>query len=125
MGFDWDLHVNLYVDHKTGLPYVFHQKQLKNTPFSLEEWRIPEHLRSFAQMRGWHLIHYVKHIDQDGAGPSRAGPEALLYEFPSWEDIKENECWKYADWDEAKHNLFKEFLQWCAEKGGFSVSWSY
>jgi hypothetical protein len=127
MGFDWFIKIDsLYIDDKTGLPHllVLQNNEYKVKPFTVEEWRIPERFIGFTNMRGWHLMEYVRPIDME-EDCYTANTFTLLYYFPEWESIKDSKALAEVDWDEAKHNLFKEFLEWCDERGGFTASWSY
>jgi hypothetical protein len=123
MGFDWHIGLALFIDHTTGMPYVFHLKNGERLPFNAEEWRLPEQFRRFAQMRGHHLMHYVQRFSDTNI--FEASPYALLHRFPEWSAIKDSDRWAEYEWDETQHNLLKECLEWCDQKGGFNVSWSY
>lgn len=125
MGFDWTVHLNLdlYIDRTTGLPYTL-DKSWQPRPFNAEEWRVPERFLPFMEMRGWHLMEYVGPIDRE-EDRTNANTFTLLYYFPEWESIKNSKSFEATSWDEAKHTLFKEFLEWADEKGGFTAAWSY
>lgn len=126
MGFDWTIHLNLdlRIDRTTGLPYVFCSKTFSAKPFIAEEWRVPERFLPFMEMRGWHLMEYVGPIDRE-EDRTNANTFTLLYYFPEWAQIKDSKSFEGTSWDEAKHTLFKEFLEWAEKRGGFSAAWNY
>jgi hypothetical protein len=81
---------------------------------------LPKQFCQFAKMDGNYLWPYFKNI-----GGLYASVNKILEHFPSWESIKESDMWAKNGWDETKHNLFKECLEWCQKQGGFCGEWPY
>jgi hypothetical protein len=136
----------IYFDPDTGHPYTYEIIQKKvylpmkekpnvdyeNACLPMEEKpsvvhknmiKLPERFCQFAKMGGNYLFPYFSN------GPLknhyRADINLLLENFPTWESIKENDDLSKNEWDETKHNLFKECLEWCAKQGGFSGLWPW
>jgi hypothetical protein len=133
----------VHFEPDTGLPYTFKMiqtkiyipvkgtKSIEDTyvedtsveDTSVEENDVPilpEQYRQFAKMDGNHLYPYFCKTDfmiTDIA--------LILKHYPSWESIKESDEWAKNGWDETKHNLFKECLEWCNTQGGFWGQWPY
>lgn len=129
----------IYFEPDTGLPYtieVIYKKvyiPLKEIPFVEEKENLsvedknmpilPERFRQFARMDGNYLWPYFKNVNY--SIPLKAPVYYLLQHFPTWESIKESDEWAQNNWDETKHNLFKECLEWCNTQKGFWGQWPY
>lgn len=87
-----------------------------------DQLTIPEKYCPFITMDGNHLSHYFKDIN-GGFGTYMADVPTILKTFPTWESIKDSDDWAKHGWDETKHNLFKECLEWCAAQGRFVAMW--
>ena len=121
MGFDWNLTIRVFVDEKTGMPWVWGPTG-KPVPYTPEQWKLPKEFREFAIMRGNHLRAYTATIETE-ENRCEADTNVLLYYFPIWRNIQEDMV-DYG-WDEAKHIRFRACLEWCSEKGGYGATWSW
>ena len=123
MGFDLSITLNLHIDPKTGLPYVW-GKNYEKIPYVQSEFEVPEKYRRWVQERGHHFHIYIKKFDEYG---HTVDVEQFLYEYPSWLTVKKElgDNWEYEYWTEEEHNSFKEALEWFTSKNNFVVDWSY
>ena len=125
----------IYYEPKTGLPYTYEivQKKVyvdvhvKNSVDTKDIQALPERFRQFSEMNGNYLWPYFRKVDRE-KHVLEADVSLLLENFPTWENVKKSdeldEFTKHG-WDEEKHNLFKECLEWCKEQGGFWGKWPY
>jgi len=123
MGFDLSINLNLGLDLKTGLPYVW-GKDYEKIAYVPSEFEVPEKYRRWVQERGHHFHIYIKKFDKHG---HTVYAEQFLYEYPSWLTVKKElgDKWEYEYWTEKDHDDFKEALQWFSSKNNFVVDWSY
>ena len=125
MGFDLSITLNLRIDPKTGLPYIW-GKNFEHIPYVPSEHQVPEKYRDWVQQRGHHFHIYIQKFDKDGQNSTDV--EEFLHEYPPWLTVKKSigNNWEYEDWTEEVHNDFKEALEWFAAKHlNFTVCWSY
>jgi len=123
MGFDLSINLNLGLDLKTGLPYVW-GKDYEHIPYVPSEFEVPEKYRKWIEQRGHHFHIYIKKFDAHG---HTVYAEQFLCEYPSWLTVKKeigDNC-EYEYWTEEDHNSFKEALEWFTSKNNFVVDWSY
>ena len=140
----------IYFEPDTGLPYkiktiykkvyipvkgkkfveekLVEDKSIKDEEKTIEECYVsilPERFRQFARMDGNYLWPYFKNVD-GMYGSLQAPIYHILQYFPTWESIKESDKWTQNGWDETKHNLFKECLEWCnTQEMVFWGEWPY
>jgi hypothetical protein len=119
MGFDLNITLNVWIDEKTGLPFVW-GKNFEKLPFVPSDYEIPEKYRKFLKQRG-HVFHsYIKGIE----GYTTC-VDTFLDNYPEWQEVK-NDIWtQNDDWTEADHDGFKEALNWFSKKSVFGITWSY
>jgi hypothetical protein len=131
MGFDLIIHMDMEIDVRTGLPFVYYVNQgfLDKKPYDPQELRIPDKYLKYVEQRGHHFHSYVKMFN--GATMS-ARPKDFIAVYPNWDDVKnENQYMDDEDeyWGEKEHIEFKEFLEWMDSKSPcisiFEIHWSY
>ena len=79
MGFDLSINLNLGLDLKTGLPYVW-GKNYEKIPYVQSEFEVPEKYRKWIKQRGHHFHIYIKKFDEHG---HTVDVEQFLYDYPS------------------------------------------
>jgi hypothetical protein len=120
MGFDLNITLNVWIDAKTGLPFVWGPNSEK-LPYVPCEYEVPEKYRKYMSQRGHHFHFYIGDIE----GYTTC-VDTFLDTYPEWQDVLENMGWeeKY-EWTEADHDDFKEALNWLSKKHVFGITWSY
>ena len=142
---------SVYYEPDTGLPYTYECIRKKvylhvkgGVPAPAEEEAVqteeapvqdshpvpalPQRFSQFATIDGNHLWPYIEIVDRKY---SRLDDtiSLILKHFPTWESVKNSDSWAKhgvtSGWDETKHNLFKECLEWCNEQGRFYSEWGY
>ncbi len=123
MGFDLNIHVNLYTCPKTGQAYYL-DKNLK-TVYSAPTLNIPEHLRKYLEQRGHYLHAYTDTFNDENQ--YSASLDQFLEEFPDWDSVKDYMGEDDDYWYEKDHNNFLDLLKHLQteEKCSFTLSWSY
>jgi hypothetical protein len=143
---------NIYYEKETGLPFTYKSIRKKvyiptnddipvkesiwfeseEEDTSMEKISLPilsERFRQFARMDGNYLWPYFKNVEGKSGIAYRAPVHLILEYFPTWETVEKSDEWKKHgpnnDWDETKHNLFKECLEWCNKQGGFCGEWPW
>ena len=117
MGFDIYVMLNLMVDEKTGMPFVY--DGLTKKPYIPEEYQVPEKYRRFLDQRGSWFCNFI--LTFEGM---QVSADRFLDNYPSWEDVMEGED-DMEMWTIQDHEGFQVALEWFASKGCFVVSWSY
>jgi hypothetical protein len=122
MGFDFYIKLRLSLCEKTGKPFMWDYPTMGKN-YDLSTIIVPEKYRGFITMRG-HIFHlYTTDIGLDAC---EAEISDLLDDFPSWEDIQEQQCDDDEWWTEEDHNNFHEALLWFdTQAHSFYATWSY
>jgi len=120
MGFDLNITLNVWIDDKTGLPFVW-GKNLDKLPYIPSDYEVPEKYRKFLKQRG-HVFHFYI----GGIEGYTTDVGTFLYHYPEWQDVLDNMGGdEMYGWTEANHDDFKEALNWLSKKGVFGITWSY
>ena len=123
MGFDLMIMIDMEIDEKTGLPFVYYVNEgfLDKKPYDPVEFQIPQQYRKYIVQRGYHFHDYIKRFSPDCF---KCTVRDFLDLYPEWTDIKEDSCWSEED-----HNDFKDALTWMVNKSPyicvFDIYWSY
>jgi hypothetical protein len=126
MGFDLTIVLNLRIDSKTGLPFVYayNHPTLANfsmIPYVPSEYEVPENHRPYLQQRGHHFHFYIVSF----AERTSIDVEEFLNEYPKWQDVVASMGDIEYGWTEKDHDGFKSALLWLSSKQVFQVEWSY
>jgi hypothetical protein len=130
MGFDLMMHIDLEIDGKTGMPFVYYLNNgfLDKKPYDPNEFKIPEQFHKYIEQRGSQFHAYVMRFPPDC---QHATAKDFLDVYPDWEYVATQIDTYYIDdcWNEQIHNEFKEFLEWMVSKSPyiclFEFYWSY
>ena len=128
MGFDINIMMELYMCPASGKPYYYGKnKETRKIEkvYELPNILVPGKMCEYLVGRG-HIFHaYTAHFNEKEI--FNVSVEEFLEEFPSWEEVMENEF--YSDegyWLEEDHLGFQRTLEWCSEQEVcFRVCWSY
>ena len=114
MGFDLTITINLYIDPKTGLPFVW-GPGLTQKPYVPSEYIVPEKYRKWLDQRGHHFHAYIQKFNSD---TDSIDTWTFLEEYPDWDDVlkKIGGNAKYSDWTKSDHDDFKEALKWFSKE---------
>jgi hypothetical protein len=129
MGFDLTIRLDLEIDEKTGMPYVYYNNNgsLDKRPYDPMEFKIPEEYSKYIEQRGGQFHSYVKKFPEHS---HKSWPRDFLQLYPDWETVKNDNYLKDEDyWTIDDHNKFKKFLEWMVSKSPvislFEIHWSY
>lgn len=124
MGFDLSITLNLRIDPKTGLPFVWGENSSRK-PYVPSEFEVPERYRKWIEQRGRVFHFYITALDKYGYSTD---VYTFLDNYPDWDEVlkdmgPDNEEYDY--WTESDHDDFREALEWFRAKEYFMVEWSY
>jgi hypothetical protein len=129
MGFDLTVGLNVGIDPKTGMAFVYaFNTNVGVKPFVPSEYTVPEKYRNFLQQRGSHFHQYIKKYCET---MNMVDAEQFLYDYPDWRLVKKelnSSEDDYSYWTKEHHDGFKQALTWmCSGKnsGLYSIRWSY
>jgi hypothetical protein len=123
MGFDLIISLNLFIDPKTGLPFIWGEDNVRK-PFVPSEFQVPEKYRKWIEQRGRVFHFYINGISET----SSVDIYTFLENYPDWYEVLENmgsDRDNYDYWTKSHHDDFKEALIWFNEKKHFIIEWSY
>jgi hypothetical protein len=126
MGFDLTIRIDMELDEKTGLPFVYYVNEgfLDKKPYNPIEFQIPQEYRKYIEQRGHHFHEYIKRFSPDCM---KASVRDFLDVYPDWSTIKES-IYDF-EWSEKDHEEFKDALKWMVDKSPyicvFDIYWSY
>ena len=124
MGFDLTISIDLCIDPKSGLPFVWGPDFIQK-PYVPSEHIVPEKYRKWVHERGHQFHAYIKNFSSDTYCVSAC---TFLDNYPDWDDVLKEIGGnaEYSDWTKSDHDDFKEALEWFSkEPSQFRVEWSY
>jgi hypothetical protein len=121
MGFYFQIYAYVPMNETTGLPMM----GWPPLPYNPQHYVVPQKYREFLSTRVGYISCYTKGAEIDMRNFHMKVNELLEY-FPTWQEV--TEMWNGVNldiWNEEKHTLFKEALEWFASKNCFMASWWY
>jgi hypothetical protein len=124
MGFDLFIHLSLMMDAETGKPFYYNENYEK--VFGIPSIEVPEELRTYLKGRGHHFHVYTEKFNRKDI--FEVSVTTFLERYPSWNRFMQSDYFEEDPeaWTREDHKNFKKLLKFLeAQRGHFTVSWSY
>lgn len=122
MGFDFNIHMELYMCGHSGKPYYYSRDSFEKI-YTIPIIIVPEPHRRFCSGRGHLFGLYI----QPFTNTYSCSVNTFLDHFPLWEEIVNDTGFhQWADWTEDDHNAFRAAIVWFTKQDvEFTINWSY